>query len=295
MLPEQASKQDINCIGAYRIHRVVCRQVALTSNFRGHRPARPVRDHARENILAIREQQQQRKKEGPVPEKKKALPKLKQFENVPSRVLSSPPAATEKREYLRRGARDEAPKPVDVHASRVAAAKKQLGRGPERDEPRPEVATPRKEGLPREKARLKPREAVDFVRRNREAAASVVEAAPATPPERAERAKHDDFGTVPAYLAQRKAELRREAEERRASLPDPDAPPGMVRMDDAERRSMLETLETQHKSLQAELDKFPLAVTTLRMTKRKEDLEARLAELDKSLAVFSKPVVYVKA
>lgn len=243
------------------------------------------RNHAKENVKAIQEQERRlREARLASEEEKRAYPKLRQFEKVASRHLSKMPATGPRKEYLRRGSRTDAPSPAQVHADKMRS------RGVEA---RTEMATPRKEPLPKSRGRLKPREDVDFVHKNKtiEVATSVRKATD----EEEETTKHEDFGSVPAYISQRKAELRAEAERRKAEQPDPNCPEGMARMPESERVEMLEALRAQVDAIKTELDRMPLVLGTLRLAKKKDDLERRLAELETSVAIFERPVVYVKA
>lgn len=228
-----------------------------------------VKDHARLNKLAIREASRLRKEKPETPPEKRSS----QFDYVTSRVMSTV-APSGDRTYLRRGSRDDMPSPADIHFSKV-------GRSPEKG------VTPRKAPLPRDRPKLKPREVTNFVDKNKHFK-------PRTPPvdQPETPTRHDDFGHVPLYLEQRKAQLKAEAAKKRRE--NTDCPPGMVKMDDAERRSMLASLKAQHDVVKSDLDRMPLQITTLKLKRKKIDLEARLADLDKSLAVFEKPVVYVR-
>lgn len=226
-----------------------------------------VKDHARLNKLAVREASKFRREKAPEtpPEKRSS-----QFDHVAPRVMSTV-APSGDRTYLRRGSRDDMPSPADIHFSKV-------GR---------EVASPpteRKAALPRERPKLKPREVTNFVDKNKHFKTRTPVEQPETP------SKHDDFGTVPGYLEQRKAQIKAEAAAKRKD----DCPPGMVKMDDAERVAMLLNLKAQHCTVKAELDKMPLQITTLKQKRKKIELEARLGDLEKSLVVFEKPVVYVR-
>lgn len=243
------------------------------------------KDHARLNVKALRETERlvrEAREAHEAASEKRDYPKLRKFENVSSRHLAGTVGMSEKRDYLRRGARDDVPKPAEVHAAKL----KRLG-----FEQPTRAATPRKEPIPKDRGRLKARTEVDFVDRNKR----IGEPQKRQILQPTQSQMREDFGTVPAYLSQRKAELRAEAEKRKAEAPDPDCPPGMNRMDEVERLDMLKILTEQRAALHVELGKMPLSLSNLRLVKKKEDLEHRLNELDKSLAVFQRPVVYIKA
>ena len=76
--------------------------------------------------------------------------------------------------------------------------------------------------------------------------------------------KHENFGSVPAYLDQRKKQLRQEAEAKKALLPDPQCPEGMTRMPDEERLQSLNDLKRRKAEIKAELFKLPLNVNSMR-------------------------------
>ena len=277
------------------------------------------RDHARENVLAMREaakvNRERREAEAAPPAR---LYKMKQFENVPSRALAAAakPAAVrghEEGEFLRRGARECAPTPAEVAAAqakrKVGAERRRCGAGAaqhavDEDElssatPRP--VTPRKEAVPRARDALKPKpheNEVCFLARNRAVAmTSQVEQKRRAPAQRKSDAvgpaKHGDFGAVPAYLADRKATLAANAERARRAAPDPDAPPGMVRMDDAERKDLVHTLRDQKRHLDDALFKLPLNIQSARHKKQQMDLEQKVKDVEKSLAIFDRAVVYI--
>merc|ERR1712164_67848 len=93
----------------------------------------------------------------------------------------------------------------------------------------PEERTPRKAPLPKTRGEIKHHKPVDRIEQNR------VEAQKPLPPKpkarvtkvaKASPRKHENFGHVPAYLDQRKRQLRAEAEAKKALLPDPQCPDG---------------------------------------------------------------------
>lgn len=235
------------------------------------------KDHARLNVKAIRETERQVReaREAREAEERRMRAKPRQFHKVQSRHLDCATSNLEKKDFLRRGARSE-----------LIATRTESRRCVES----PQVDTPRKDPLPKTRARLKPRGDTNFVAKNKELPERLLAACE----EKKTTALHDDFGTVPAYLSQRKAELiQKKADAEQRSIDD--CPPGMTKMADDERVSMLESLSEEQRKIKADLDRLPLSVNTLRQAKRKEELESRLDELDKSIAIFRKPVVYVQA
>ena len=280
---------------------------------RRHRGA--PKDHARENVLAIRDAQRANRERRAEAEQKEArVFKMKQFENVPSRLMDAPPprnrvakppspptsARGDDRDdgarFLRRGARESKPTPAEVHEARLKKAEKPRFLHDSVDDPRPK--TPRKEAVPRshETLDVNARRDVSHIAKNRaKAAALEPPRAREKPRKYASPRKHDSFGAVPAYLDARKRELRDEAEAAKAALPDPDCPPGMTKMDDGERKDALQQLKVRRKEIKDDLFKMPLNVTTVRMKARQEALHKQLDEIDKSIEIFDRDVVYIQA
>eukprot|EP00927_Polykrikos_kofoidii_P027042 TRINITY_DN23940_c0_g1_i1.p1 TRINITY_DN23940_c0_g1~~TRINITY_DN23940_c0_g1_i1.p1 ORF type:complete len:354 (+),score=73.69 TRINITY_DN23940_c0_g1_i1:263-1324(+) len=102
------------------------------------------------------------------------------------------------------------------------------------------------------------------------------------------------LGKVPLYLVRRKEEAAKA--KRRAALPaEPVPPPGYRRVDEEERRSTVSSLKTQRDEVQQGLRKLPFKIETLGQKQRERDLDCRLAQLDRLLGMFEKPVVFVPA
>lgn len=102
------------------------------------------------------------------------------------------------------------------------------------------------------------------------------------------------LGKVPAFLKRRKAEL--EEEKRLAALPpEPTPPPGYRRIADGERLKMLETLRKRRTEVESQIRALPLRIETLGQRRREEDLDKHVAQLEKMLVMFNKPVVFVPA
>jgi hypothetical protein len=101
-----------------------------------------------------------------------------------------------------------------------------------------------------------------------------------------------DFGRVPSYLLERKAEMALLAERKRATAQDPDCPLGMKKMDPEEVASTLATLRESRREYQDKLCRMPLTITTPSQVKRQAELEGKLKELDDAIAVYSRSKVY---
>ena len=108
------------------------------------------------------------------------------------------------------------------------------------------------------------------------------------------KGKHDNQGRVPEYLKARQKQWADQAAARAAAAPDPDCPPGMIVMPDAERREMLETLKAKDENLRAELFKLPLQARTLGQERRRRELEAQLDENERNVSMFSRPKVFIQ-
>lgn len=172
-------------------------------------------------------------------------------------------------------------------------------------DPRPferKVVTPRKPAVPRhDETRLhaSPSRAADphdFVREN---ALEVIHhhLMPATPPRSArdlpDPLAKDDYGTVPAYLAERMAAAEAAEAERRRRLGEPGCPPGMRVMDRGERLELLSKLIAARDSASHDLLSLPLASDTPKMRGRRANLEGRIAEIEEAIAVFERDRVLV--
>ena len=274
------------------------RQAAL------RRKGRPARDHARENVLAIRraERENRQRKEEAANAVKKPY-KMKQFRNVASRAVQQAEtwenptlSPREDATYLKRGAGRRNPKPAEVHKQRQDQVPKLqfLNMSPRA----PEERTPRKAPLPKTRGEIKHHKPVDRIEQNR------IEAQKPLPPKpkarvtkvaKASPRKHENFGHVPAYLDQRKRQLRAEAEAKKALLPDPQCPEGMTRMPDEERVGSLNDLQRRKAEIKAELFKLPLNVNSMRARKHQEALHKALDDVENSIKIFERPVVYIQA
>lgn len=106
--------------------------------------------------------------------------------------------------------------------------------------------------------------------------------------------KHEEFGRIPRYLEERKAKAEREEEERLRRMPDPSCPVGMKLMPEQERVETLQILERNKAEAMNQLTKLPFVVETPSMIRKKNDLEAKLKEIERAISLFCRPKVYVK-
>ncbi|KAG8468971.1 hypothetical protein KFE25_007489 [Diacronema lutheri] len=106
--------------------------------------------------------------------------------------------------------------------------------------------------------------------------------------------RHESYGKVPTYLAERnrakEAEetLAREEAAKRASCP-----PGTRLVTEDERTAVLATIAAREAELRKELNALPFVTKTLSTANRKKALEDRLEEIEGARAQYSKPRVYV--
>ena len=89
--------------------------------------------------------------------------------------------------------------------------------------------------------------------------------------------------------------MRAEAEAKKALLPDPQCPEGMTRMPDEERLQSLSDLKRRKAEIKAELFKLPLNVNSMRARKHQEALHKALDDVENSIKIFERPVVYIQA
>ena len=135
------------------------------------------------------------------------------------------------------------------------------------------------------------RSSKDFVSHNRR---EMDMASPSKAQPQAENALHNEFGSVPEYLVKRQHEWEEEKEEKLASMPDKDCPPGMVLMPESERKETLAVLLKSQEAAKDQLSKMPLVIETHGQVRRKNDLDAKLKEIEDAIAIFSREKVFVK-
>ena len=105
--------------------------------------------------------------------------------------------------------------------------------------------------------------------------------------------KHQDFGKVPEYLEQRKAQWEEEKEEIRRRKPDPNCPAGMMLMPEEERLDTLEILKASKVEALKQLQALPFVIETPSLIRKQSMLENKLQEIDNAMNLFNKPKVYI--
>lgn len=248
------------------------------------RKGKAPRDHARDNIRAMRAQQRNNRmaREEAAAADRDAGFKMRRFKNVKSRVDrsgaakdeasgSSPPQPRKK--FLRKGSKLgadclPAPKPFRRPGQRKARV------------PR---AT--------EQALIAPRSQTNFLDAN---AREIIHAAPVRREEAKEETKHKEFGHVPAYLQRRKMREAAQEADRIAHAPDPDCPPGMTLMPEGERQETLRVLRATLDDVKGQMQRLPLTIETPSQIRRKNALEAKFKEVEDAVKIFSRPKVFVR-
>lgn len=251
------------------------------------------RDHMKENsrnLKAAQRKNQEDKEEASRP--KKELYKLPQFKEAQSRVydeIESSPRRGSEGNFLARGA-SEKRREDQIYAGKLA--RREVDRKlREAADLAVQPPSPRKASVPRETAPTAPKSNENFIARNK------VKAMCMRAPEHHERedegAHHREYGRVPEYLEERKAQWEEAASERRRRAPDPNAPAGMCAMPEEERQATLQTLTQSKKECMHLLERMPFVIETPSMRKRQQDLENKIREIENAISIFSKPKVYV--
>jgi hypothetical protein len=254
-----------------------------------------MKENVRELRQAQREQRDKREEESRPP---KELYKLSQFKDVESRLYATTDRlnrrpSMEGKEFLTRGVSESR---RDQLALEQRMKRLELERSIEEAKHYSSAAqpvSPRKPEVPKEKAQLAPPSNADFISRNKVKAMTMVASRPHSDGKSSGTALHEEFGRVPEYLEERKARWAEEQSEKRRNAPDPNCPPGMCLMPDAERRNTLQVLQTSREEALAQLRRLPFVIETPSQVKRQEMLESKLREIDNAVGIFSKEKVYV--
>ncbi|KAG5895226.1 hypothetical protein JTB14_003443 [Gonioctena quinquepunctata] len=93
-------------------------------------------------------------------------------------------------------------------------------------------------------------------------------------------------GVVPKYIRDKKTDKEIEEEE--------GCPPGHVLLPEEERKETLRVLRQSYADRIQELNSMPVRSDTLRVKKRKMEIEEELKRIDGGIKVFQRPKVYVK-
>jgi len=156
---------------------------------------------------------------------------------------------------------------------------------PSKPAPRPQVPQPRpvSDGSHR-----------DFVRENR-VVAPVRQASPAKAADDGSKyLTKPDFGRVPNYLLQRKVQLLEQEEEQLRLREAASIPPGMRQLSEEERLSTLAVLQKNRADLEAAMSALPLRIETPSQVRRRDEIEARMRDVEEGIKAFSRARVLVK-
>lgn len=250
------------------------------------------KDHLKENVRRLREIQRSARKKSDIETSQpvKALWKLQQFEGVGSKVKEElekttlaprPQTATFLRAHSRTG--------FLPHSARAASV-----------EPPDDKLTVPKASTARDVQLI--RRDIDFVRVNSLAAKNslAIQRSPSVSAlddlrkQVEEEDKNYKRGEIPKYLLDRKKQWDKEDRERRACRTDPDMPPGHRLMLDDERRQTLERIKQKQMELMSEISAMPICNDTLRVRKKREELELKLTKVEEAVKIFSRQKVFVK-
>jgi len=255
------------------------------------------KDHMKENMRELRQSQMtmrdKREEESRPP---KELYKLSQFKDVESRLYEASDRQTrrpsvEGKEFLAKGISESR---RDQLALESRMQRLELERKMEEAKHYSAAAqptTPRKQSVPKERAELAPPSNTDFISRNKVKAMTMMASQRDT--DDRDGSRHQDFGRVPEYLEQRKAQWEEQEYEKRRNAPDPNCPAGMCLMPEEERKNTLQVLQQSKEEALGQLRRMPFVIETPSQKKRQEFLESKLREIDTAIGIFSKEKVYV--
>ena len=89
--------------------------------------------------------------------------------------------------------------------------------------------------------------------------------------------RHKDYGKVPKYIEKYKEEAEDLAQKRAELKAKKELPPGMKKMDEAERVKTLEDLQSTKRELHSLLQGMPISMRSEALKKQKRELEERMA------------------
>jgi len=101
-------------------------------------------------------------------------------------------------------------------------------------------------------------------------------------------------GSVPTYLKARQQQWKNDAQAVIDNTPDPDCPPGHIRLNEEDRITQLGEMNSTHKDLLMDLNKLPVSSDTRRVTEKRAQIEDLLLKLEAGIRVYSRPKVFVK-
>eukprot|EP00092_Neocalanus_flemingeri_P047372 GFUD01053658.1.p1 GENE.GFUD01053658.1~~GFUD01053658.1.p1 ORF type:complete len:472 (-),score=121.85 GFUD01053658.1:30-1445(-) len=102
-------------------------------------------------------------------------------------------------------------------------------------------------------------------------------------------------GSVPKYLKARQAKWAEDAAQLEAAIPDPDCPPGHVKLNDEERVNQLGQMTTKHADLLQDLHRLPVSSDTRRVVLKRQEIEGLLVWVEQEIRKYSRSKVFVPA
>jgi hypothetical protein len=257
----------------------------------GHKP----KDHMSDNKAIIKNvQHKNREDREKFAQPAREVYKLSQFRDVEARVFEEPAKQSEltgkhNGAFISKGSSASRQEKLQ-HEARQKRQEIENMLNDARDNK--QVPSPRKSSVPKadQVASLAPRSRADFINQNK------VKADRLQPPMRREDSnpsKHEAYGRVPDYLERRNAQKAEAEANRRRNAPDPSCPPGMTLMPEDERAETVRTLEQSLDEVNRQLQKLPFVIETHSIQKRHDALESKLKEIERALAIFKRPKVYV--
>lgn len=237
-----------------------------------HRAPAPLRNHSRDNIVAMRKKERQIRGKSVIESLKQPQQefKLRQFDNVKSRLFQLPPpmlngerrCSSERpasRQENENGYRPSSP-PEAEHGSEAgsdAGGDIDLASF-ERECERLKKMHGRSEGLP-------PRQ----FRKN--------------------------SAGCPAYIQKIKAERAEQERQAEASRAVPQIPPGYRQMPEEERTETLQALRKKREELEKAFQRLPFNIETDSQRRRQQQVLEKIKESDTAIETFSNPKVLIEA
>jgi hypothetical protein len=249
------------------------------------RQSAPPLSHAKLNMMQLKEQQainRERKRQEEFEEQKKyqhAQSKRERFSHVPSHLNRDYQIRSQLEVPSLHGPQDDVEIKVYI---RECEPDVQMFSQFESDGPRspPKDVTPTRHRVSQmHTTRPQSENSVHNVQRN-----------PAVPP-KAVQAGAGNYGAVPRYLQERKAEMQAEKEylKRQAEEAHERAkyPAGMRPVTSEERSVMLEQIQNRKRELEVDLGRIPIRFDTLASRERRKQIETELLEVEAAEKKFS--------
>lgn len=238
-----------------------------------HRAPALLRNHSRDNILAMRKKEQQLRGQHIIQSMKQPEPefKLKQFSNVKSRLYDLPRPSPNSHEASEgRGRRAASERPSSRQSTSGAEVKHDDSKGVETDEKDVEIDMA---AFELECERLKQLHGKKV----------------------APRRFQKDADGCPAYLQRIKADIAQEQRLVEAQCKPPALPPGYREMPENERVKTLEALQAKREELEKAFRRLPFTIETAAQKRREQVVMTGIEETDTAIKKFSNSVVLVEA